>query len=246
MLLWFLGGVIIGSFLGLCSYRLPRKQSVLWPRSRCPICQAPLSGIELLPIVGYVMCGGACRYCKSKISGRYLLLEIGSGIIFSGCYYQFNCSSSTIFVGLFSVTLLLIAVIDYEWQLVLDRVLLWLLILGFVSSTVCGFKPGWWLAMLVAGVLLLVVVVFSAGGFGYGDVKLGVVLGLWLGWPDILWVLWLAFVSGGILGASLLVLGVCTGKDKIAFAPFLCGAAMLVLFYAYELNRLHTWLLAQW
>lgn len=230
-------GSIIGSFLNVCIYRLPRGESIVYPPSHCPNCRAVLGPQELIPIFSFLWLKGRCHSCKGAISPRYPLVEFLTGLLFVGNYVRFDWSVDFIFCNLFTAFLLIIFWIDFDWQLILDKVLIWftavaigMILYQFVEAETL---TTWWdrpAAALGGGLLFLFIAVLT-GGMGGGDVKLTFVLGLWLGVTATLEMLFIAFVLGGISGAALLIFGKKGCKDAIPFGPFLCTGAWLSYLY---------------
>lgn len=244
-------GSTIGSFLNVCIYRLPVNQSIVYPPSHCMSCGTRLRAFDLIPVLSYMFLGGKCRYCGARFSVRYMLVELLTVFLFLWSFHIVGMGPELIKVFVFLSFLLVITFIDYDHQLILDKVLLWfsgagvfIHILLFNWSYLLGlleFKndfliicPVWWdmlVAALGAGGFLLLAAVLSGGGMGGGDIKLAAVLGLWLGWKLTFVAMLLAFIIGGITGALLLFLKVKGRKDYIPFGPFLAiGGFISILF----------------
>lgn len=239
----FCFGLIIGSFLNVCIYRLPRGESIVYPPSHCPNCGGALRPQELVPVFSFLWLKGHCHTCKAAISPRYPLTELLTGLLFICNYARFGWSLDFIFCNLFTAFLLIIFWIDFDWQLILDKVLIWVTVaaVGLIVYQFAGSEnlTNWWdrPAAAMGGGLLFLFLALLTGGMGAGDVKLTFVLGLWLGVTATLETLFIAFVLGGISGAILLLLGKKGYKDAIPFGPFLCtGAWISYLYGAWLLN----------
>ena len=238
--LFFLTGTIFGSFFTLCAYRIPRQQSIVFPASHCLLCKVKLDVKDLFPLLSYLWVKGRCRYCHGQLSLRYPFIEFVSGCIFLWCYSKLGLSFELISALIFIAYLIVIALIDFDHQLILDRVLIWLAGVGAAINFYSGDIPVWEmvLASAAGGGILCAIVIVSDGGMGWGDVKFAAALGLWLGVQNMLLVLFLAFVLGGISGMLLIAAKVKSRKDVIPFGPCLAAGAFLARLYG---ETLITW-----
>jgi len=234
----FIFGLMIGSFLNVCIYRLPLGQSIVFPPSHCFTCHTRLRPIELIPVISYVALRGRCRTCGSAVSLRYPFIELLTGSLFCLCLQRFGWTIDLAFALVFTAFLIVITLIDYDCQLILDKVLLIFaasaLFVGLFSVTTVDW-PDKLLAAVASGALLLIIAVVSRGGMGGGDIKFVTVLGLWLGALGMTETLLLAFILGGLGGVLLLATGLKSRKDAIPFGPFLCAAALICYLYGQEL-----------
>ena len=204
--LYFVIGIVIGSFLNVCIYRLPLGKSVISPPSACGSCGHRLGALDMIPVLSYFLLRGRCRYCNAAYSARYMLVELLTGILFALCGLYYLPGLKIILVFFFVACLIVQAFIDLDHQILLDEILM----------------------------LMLLIFLLSRGGMGAGDVKLSFVLGVWLGFKASIVCLMLAFVFGGIIGVLLLASGIKQRKDPIPFGPFLCiGAYIALLFSPY-------------
>lgn len=232
-LLLSLIGLCIGSFLTICINRLPLGQSIVSPPSHCPSCQTHLKPLDLIPILSYFLFGRTCRYCGKSISFRYAIVESLTAFLFLWCYFIFGGTGETVAACVFASFMVVIAFIDYDHQLILDKVLVWFALAGVLIRLYIGSPAllDMGLAALVSGGLLLLLAVLSCGGMGGGDIKFSFVLGVWLGWPDILLALFFSFVIAGLAGVLLLLTGLRGRKDMIPFGPFICSGAFFTMLY---------------
>jgi leader peptidase (prepilin peptidase)/N-methyltransferase len=253
----FIFGLIIGSFLNVVILRLPKEHS-LSGRSVCPHCGHMLESEDLVPLFSYLFLKGRCRYCKSKISPRYFIIELLTGLLFlfTGlCFFPVSSLGWAILLrALFVVAILIpVFVVDLEHYLILDKVLLFgdIGILGFnlildLLQKNFSLPTSYLISGLIAAaaifILFFALWLFSKGrALGFGDVKLVAFLGLALGWPQI-WVgLFLSVVMGGMAGTVLLISGKKTLKSRVPFGTFLSLGAFLALFFG---NFLLHWYLA--
>ncbi|VBB06877.1 peptidase a24a prepilin type iv bacterial [Lucifera butyrica] len=236
-------GLLIGSFLNVCIYRLPRGESLLFPPSHCMSCSRRLKPLDLIPVVSFILLGGKCRYCGTPFSSRYIVVELLTACLYIGCLLIFGLSAGLIRSLIFVSFLIVITFIDYDHQLILDKVLIWFAGAGVLINWITGSLPlgNMVLAALLGGGLLLLVAVVSRGGMGGGDVKFAAALGLWLGWQLTLLALLLSFFLGGLGGAILMLLKIKGRKDFIPFGPFIALGAFISLLYGY---RILAWYLA--
>lgn len=232
---YFVIGLVVGSFLNVCIYRLPEGKSIASPPSSCGTCGHRLGVFDMIPVLSYFFLRGKCRYCGMPYSPRYALVELLTGCLFALCglYYLPGIPLALVFV--FVASLVVLTFVDFDHQIILDEVLL--LMLGCGAAYVFFTTGDYWDAlygMSFAGGLMLLIFVLSRGGMGAGDVKLCFVLGLWLGLKASIVCLMLSFIFGGVIGVVLLATGIKGRKDPIPFGPFLClGAYISLLFSPY-------------
>ncbi len=229
---YFIIGLIVGSFLNVCIYRLPLGRSIVSPPSACGTCGHVLGPLDMIPVLRYIFSGGKCRHCGATYSGRYALVELLTGVLFVLCGFQYLPSIALLLVFAFVASLVVITFIDFDYQIILDKILIFMFIcgIGYVAFYTKDYSDALY-GMLVAGSIMLIIYFLSRGGMGAGDVKLSFVLGFWLGWKAALVCLLLAFVMGGIIGTVLLASGAKSRKDPIPFGPYLCFGAYLSLLY---------------
>lgn len=244
-------GIVFGSFLNVCIYRLPNHESIVYSPSHCVSCGKRLVVADLVPVFSYLFLHGRCRHCGVRFSARYMLVELLTGFLFLWSFCVAGLGPELIRVLVFLSFLLVIAFIDYDHQLILDKVLFWFAGAGvFIHILLFNWKfllgslglkndffiihLAWWdmlFAALGAGGFLLLVAVLSGGGMGGGDIKFAAVLGLWLGWKLTFVAMLLAFIIGGITGSFLLFLKIKGRKDYIPFGPFLAIGGYISILY---------------
>jgi len=232
-------GMVVGSFLNVCIYRLPKEQSVIVPGSHCAACGTRLKVLDLVPVLSYLVLGGRCRYCGCSFSSRYALVELLTAVMFYLCWAVFGLSL-VLPKGLILIAfLIVITFIDYDHQLIFDKMLVWLAVIGAVFNLVTGEVAilDMVVSALVGGGFLLIVALVSGGGMGGGDIKFVAALGLWFGWKLLLLTLLIAFIVSGIVGVLLLALKLKGRKDAIPFGPFIAAGAAISLLYGAAIIR---------
>ncbi|MBE0467601.1 MAG: prepilin peptidase [Candidatus Desulforudis sp.] len=232
--LLFLAGLAAGSFLNVCIHRLPRRESVVRPASRCLDCGARLNAVDLVPVLSWLVLRGRCRYCGLPINPRYPLVELLTGSAFAGAYLAIGPDPFALAKALFFVALLIVAAFtDLEHMLIPNRLILAGLAGGAVFAVVLP-EPGVVSALAgtaACGGLLLLLAVVSRGGMGGGDVKLAAVVGLFLGLPLGLLVLFVASLLGSAAGIGMRLGGVLKRGEPLPFGPFIAAGAVVALFW---------------
>lgn len=228
ILLIIIYGLIIGSFLNVCIYRIPRGESIAWPGSHCPTCSHSLSWYDNIPLLSYLVLKGKCRYCKSNISAQYPVVESLNAVLYIIMYFRFGFGVDFIFYSLMSSVLLAIIFIDLKEMIIPDSLVLSILVLSVIHKTVNYFLYGIspeiinsFLGLLLAGGMFTAIVLISRGGMGGGDVTLMGALGFVLGVKYILLNIFLSFVLGAIISLALLSAKIKKRKDPIPFGPFI-------------------------
>lgn len=237
LILFFIYGIIFGSFFNVVGLRVPKKESIVSPPSHCTNCQRKLNALDLIPVISYVFLRGKCRGCGVKISPIYPLMEFITGAFFMLAYWMLGFSAELIVALVFISLLIIITVSDIAYMLIPDKVLLpfglVLLLLRFVSP----LTP-WWDSLLGAAVgfgVLLTIGILSKGGMGGGDIKLFFVIGLVLGTIQVLLTLFIAALIGSVVGIIVLRVKGQGRKTPIPFGPSIAMAALIVYFFGTEL-----------
>lgn len=234
----FIYGLIIGSFLNVCIYRTPRRESIAFPASHCPICNTTLKWYDNIPLFSYILLKGKCRYCSSKISIQYPIVEVFNAIIYIILFYYYSFSLDFIYYALISSVLIIITFIDLKEMIIPDILVIILLILSVTYKTLNYFlnsiSPQILNSLggfLIAGGLFLAIVILSKGGMGGGDVTLISALGFILGIKYILFNIFLSFIIGAIISLFLLITKIKSRKDPIPFGPFIVLAFFITLLW---------------
>ncbi len=247
LILIFLG-LIVGSFLGVVSYRLSRGKQFLSGRSHCPNCGKTIAWYDNIPILSYLLLHGRCRSCQGRISPRYPAVEAATALLFASSYWVLaSCSASSpicVWGGLlgqaslpfllfvFSLVIL-VFIIDLEKRIIPDE--LSFLGFGVTSLILLALGERFFLSIfsgiLVSAFLLIIHLVTKGKGMGLGDVKFALFAGVFFGWPmGVVW-LFSAFLTGASVAIILILLGKADRRDKIAFGPFLVISFVIVAFW---------------
>ena len=232
-------GAAVGSFLNVVILRLPREDvSIVYPASHCPLCQHPLSWWENIPMLSYLLLRGRCRNCRASISWMYPLVELAMAVFSAGLFWQYGPSIEFGRLFVFFAALLVIIFIDIHHQIIPDRISLPGIVLGFATSpfseTITWQQSG--LGVLLGGGLLYLVawgylVLAKRDGMGGGDIKLLAMIGAFLGWQSLVYVVFASSLSGSVIGIIAMLRQGKGGKTRIPFGPFLAfGAITWVLF----------------
>lgn len=234
----FLYGIVIGSFLNVCIYRLPEKENIVKIRSHCMSCGYQLKWYDLVPLFSYLFLGGKCRKCKQKISVQYPLIELLNGILYCMVFAEYGMSVESLLYALLISALITLSVIDFRTYEIPVGINIFILALGLIRvltdytnwpSYAVGF-------ILVSGFLYIIYLITKGRGIGGGDIKLMAVCGLLLGWKQIL----LSFVLGCIIGSVIHVIRMkVSGQGHVlAFGPYLSIGVMISVFAG---NQLIMW-----
>ncbi len=226
-------GAIVGSFLNVVVYRLPRGESLATPASRCPSCETPIKPYDNVPVFAWLWLRGRCRSCGEAISARYPLVEAATAVLCAGVVLADGVTPAAA-LGLTLVLVLIpVALIDLDLQLIPNRITAPAAVAAVVLGT--ALDPGGEIERLIAGagagLFLLLAVLAYPRGMGMGDVKLAAVLGLFLG-RSVAPALLVALVSGVVVGGVIMArVGVAAGrKTKVPFGPFLALGGLVAVY----------------
>ncbi len=234
-------GLVVGSFLNVVVHRLPRGQSLVRPRSRCPWCGAPIAARDNLPLLSFLLLRGRCRHCSGPIAWRYPAMELLTAALFIACFERFGLGWEAAGAAVLSALLLALAAIDLEHYLLPDALTLPGIAVGWIFRSLVA-RPDWFDglltgfagALLGGGLLFLVAETWlwlrGEEGMGLGDAKLLAMVGAFLGWPGVA----VTFVGGCLLGASagaaLVLLRRAGRRTRLPFGLFLAAGALVALF----------------
>lgn len=229
-------GLLIGSFLNVVIYRVPRGESIVTPGSHCPVCGHFLQPWELIPVLSFLIQKGSCVKCHERIAWRYPGVEILTGGLF---YYTLwlnqGVQEARVFWHLIFIALLIaLSFIDLDTMRLPDVLVFPLLALGLLGASFLPGTPGSLGSLLSAvgagGVFWLIAKVYPQG-MGFGDVKFVAALGAFLGFPNIILAIFLASLLGSFVGLSMLILRRSHIKQQFPFGPFLASGALVSLFW---------------
>lgn len=241
----FIFGSLIGSFLNVCIYRMPRNLSIITPSSRCPSCNIPINPYDNIPILSYILLGGKCRICKAKISFRYPLVEFLNASLYVLVLWRFGPGWHTPVYFVFCSALVVITFIDLDFQIIPDRITLPGIPIGLVAGSLLmpdpflrysllGFKASI-IGFLAGGSLFYVIAFLSKGGMGGGDIKMMAMVGALMGWKSVLSTTFFGSFAGSVFGIFLMISRGKGRKTKIPFGPFLALGTLITIFYGQEI-----------
>lgn len=231
-ILFFIFGVLFGSFYNVVGLRVPKKEPFVNERSGCPNCKHSLSWYELFPVFSFIFLGGRCRKCKERISRIYPVMELFTGGMFAYAYYMigFNLELITVLL-LISLSSILI-VSDITYMLIPDKILLFFLPLFIIMRIFVPLEP-WWssIAGAVAGYGIIMLIILLTNGMGGGDMKLFGLLGIVLGLSEVMLAFFLACLIGAVFGISFRLMKRIKKKQEIPFGPYILIATLITYFY---------------
>jgi leader peptidase (prepilin peptidase)/N-methyltransferase len=238
-------GLVIGSFLNVCIYRLPRHESVAWPGSHCTSCDRALSWYENIPVVSWTVLRGRCRTCHARISMQYPIVEAVTGALFLAAYYAFGLTPLLPVRLLLACTMIVLFAIDLEHQILPNTITIPGIVIGFALSVF--LPPGWRssLAGLLVGGLFpfLIAEVYARvrgrEGMGMGDFKMLAMVGAFLGWPLAWLTLILACVLGIVIGGGALLISRRGLATRIPFGTFIAVAALVCAYAGGAVLRIY-------
>jgi len=241
----FLIGASVGSFLNLAADRVPAGRSIVKPRSYCESCNTQLASRDLVPILSYLWIRGKCRYCSAPVPLRFMAVEALTGALFTAVYVKYGLEVEFVLLATAVSLMVVVALIDLEHGIIPNKIILPSLAVLIILSpfwTELGLSRsflgndnfgGTLINSILTGLgsflVFLGIAMIYPNGMGGGDVKLGGVIGLLVGYPGALIALWLAVVSAGVIAIGLVVMGKLGRKDTMPFGPFLSLGAVVAL-----------------
>ncbi|MDO8536554.1 MAG: prepilin peptidase [Candidatus Omnitrophota bacterium] len=246
----FIFGSIIGSFLNVCIYRLPKGRSVIFPGSHCPNCTAPIHWYDNIPILSYILLGGRARCCKARISFRYFIVEALTASAFLILFSYFGLTPKSFAYAMMASGLIVATFVDFEIQEIPDEVSIGGLAVGLILSVAFpsilnetarlnSFLNSFLGALAGGGMIyamgMLGEFAFKKEAMGGGDVKLLAMVGAFIGWKLVILTFFLAPVFGSVVG---IILKIRQGKDVIPYGPYLSLAAVCSIFFGEKIFRL--------
>jgi len=240
----FIFGAVVGSFLNVVILRLPAAgESIVFPASRCPKCMTPLQWYDNIPIISFLLLRKKCRHCNAPISWQYPLIELTMALLALALVFKFGFTPALPIYFVFTASLLVVIVIDFYHKIIPDIISLPGIVIGFACSfinpAVTWQQSG--MGLLIGGGVLYAV---AAGyylftkreGMGGGDIKLLAMIGAFLGWQSLPFVVFGSSVLGALVGIGAMAKQKKGGKTMIPYGPFLSIAALLYMFYRESIN----------
>jgi leader peptidase (prepilin peptidase)/N-methyltransferase len=230
-------GLIVGSFANVCIHRLPRHESVGYPPSRCPRCAARIRPWDNVPVLSYLVLRGRCRGCRAPISARYPIVEAANGAAYYGLACLMGPAPRTLVMMALVTALLVLSLIDLEWQILPNAITLPGIAVGLAASFLPGPpSPLGALASAAGGYLALMLVALTwkwlrkVEALGQGDWKMAAMLGAFLGWQAMLLTVFLASLLGTVVGLGLMAFAGRSGQHRLPLGTFLGFAGIGVVF----------------
>lgn len=243
----FIFGSVVGSFLNVCIYRLPKQESIVFPGSHCPACRMAIRPWDNIPLLSFILLRGRCRDCGHPISWRYPLVEALTAILFATTVSRYGVTPRSVTLLIFLSALVMIAFIDLDHQIIPNIITLPGIPLGLLAGLALGEPPlldrviG---TLAGAGFLYLVLfygsAVYGQEAMGEGDLNLIALVGAFLGWKGVLITIFLGCLSGSVVGIALIVLHRLRRREHMPFGPFLAFGATLALFWGNRLIDLYS------
>ena len=259
----FILGLTIGSFLNVCIYRIPAGQSIIKPPSHCKTCNNQLSSLDLVPVFSWLFLRGKCRYCSAKVSPRYAVVELLTGILFLAFFLRFGIGMTelpSLIAGLtLTAILITISFIDFDHLIIPNGLVIIATVAGVMTillNVFLGFKfflaQEWWEHLLgvvpgVAAMLLMMVLgalIYRKEALGMGDVKLFIPIGLFLGWKLTIAALLIAIIAGGIVGIVLMITRKADKRGEMPFGPFIATGAIITMLASDKVFLVVNWYLS--
>lgn len=238
----FLFGLLIGSFLNVVIYRLPREESIVFPASHCPACQKAIRWYDNIPLISYVLLLGKCRWCRARIPFRYPIVEFLNGAGYLSLLYRFGWGWNLAAYSLLYSALLAITFIDLSHQIVPDVITYPGMVIGLIfSSTLLpvGFVNAL-IGLFLGGGLFYLVAFLSKGGMGGGDIKLIAMIGTFTGWKSVLLTIFISAFAGSLIGIVLMLFFGKGRKFPVPFGPFLALGALCSIFWGEKIILWYT------
>lgn len=253
LLIAFIFGLPVGSFLNVCIYRLPRSESIINPPSHCPKCNKRIEWYNNIPLISYILLNGKCRNCRATISLRYFWVELLTGLMSLFLTMKFGFSLNFFIFAVFTCILIVVTFIDFEHYLIPDVLVLPGIVLGLAVSTknnlLATLNPlffdfsyplsaflnsltGACLGFLsLLAVALIGEALFKKEAMGGGDLKLLAMMGAFLGWKNVLLTIFLSSLVGSVIGIAMILLKKKGRKEYIPYGPYLALAGIISIFW---------------
>lgn len=229
-------GLLIGSFLNVCIYRIPRHEEIVYTPSHCMKCNTAIKWYDLIPVLSFLILKGRCRNCKTQLSYQYPLIELLNGAAYMGIFLLKGLTVETPFYCIVFSTLLVVTMIDYQYQIIPNGIVVFLLVVGFIHMFVMFFVHQtspiyYFIGFFAVSVVLLLIAIVSGGKMGGGDIKLMAVCGFLIGWDRIILALMVGSIIGSLIGIAWIVTGFKKRNEPIPFGPFLASGIVVAMLF---------------
>lgn len=234
-------GLCIGSFLNVCIFRIPLEKSIVWPRSFCPNCQHMIAWYDNVPVLSYLFLRGRCRSCQVRISPRYPLVELLTGVLFVAVYNQHGLAWPALVFWIMTAGLIVGTFVDFDHMIIPDRISMGGMVFGVVASALlpelhhlesAGAAITRSMVSLAfgSGILWVVAIVgkwvFKKDAMGFGDVKLLGAIGALIGIPGVVYTILISSLAGTLVGVTLILIGGRKWQSRIPYGPYLAAGAV--------------------
>lgn len=227
----FILGLIIGSFINLCTYRIPREESICYPSSTCTSCGARIKIYDLIPVISYIILRGKCRACKEKISIKYPVTELLTAIMFLLIYLKFGNSYETIKNILLAVFIEIIAIIDFETMEVYNSITYSAMAIGVLNIIIEKFVFHMPIFTYILGAVIPAIFIYiinkTVGAFGAGDIDVFIIIGLFLGIKLSGLTLFLSVIIGALFSIFLIISKKLNENHIMPFVPYIFVALIM-------------------
>jgi leader peptidase (prepilin peptidase) / N-methyltransferase len=238
-------GLMVGSFANVCISRLPKQESIVLPASHCPNCNKPIHAIDNIPLISYILLKGQCRNCKQKISPIYPAIELVTGLLLAAVFYRFGFTWECLIFAIVVPALVIITLIDIEHQIIPDVITLPGIVFGLAAGS---YMHGWFdslIGLLLGGGMFWLLAegyfrLRGTVGMGGGDIKYIAAAGALMGWVQVLFIIFVGALAGGIFGGIGMGVKKLGFLSKIPFGPFLALATLISIFFG---DSIVTWYL---
>ncbi|GLV14330.1 type 4 prepilin-like proteins leader peptide-processing enzyme [Alicyclobacillus hesperidum] len=239
--LLFVYGLVFGSFANVIAYRVPRRESVVWPRSHCVHCHHTLAWWELVPVLSWLALRGRCRKCRTPIAVRYPLLELLTGVLFASAWWQGHTIAQVVVWALFWLYIMMAVGTDLTAMIVPNVLSLPAAVIFLCASGLTHIQswPNAAMGLVVGFAMVLLVRLLSGGRMGLGDAKLYLAVGAMLGpWLSLLSFV-LAALFGSVIGLGLRLAGKLKAGQLVPFVPFIALGVIVTAWYGHALLRVY-------
>ena len=229
----FVLGLVVGSFLNVVIYRLPLKESIIFPSSHCPECETKLKYYDLIPVLSYLSTKAKCRYCGEKISIRYPIVELLNALLFLLTFLKYGLNTEFIIFTILIASLIVVSFIDIKYQIIPNEITFSFIPLGIILSFIFNhitFLNSFLGLIIPAGLLLLIAFIYKKG-MGIGDVKLIGVIGVFIGWKYALISIFIGALIGSVYGVYMILTNKMNRETRIPFGPFISTGAVIMILY---------------